>query len=366
MKFIIKNNILVANLKKIIRLLVKNTSLPILENILIEIKTGILSLTTTNLEIETIVNIQISQEYIPGKITISGKKILNICRNLPETSDIQIQLKNNKIYISSEKSSYVLSTLPAESFPNHQSFNYISSFEISSNILKNMITKTEFAMGKQDVRYYLNGMLFEKKENYLRNVATDGYRLATSYISLKEKINSFSIIVPNKGVMEILKLLNVKETLLHIFIGTNHLRIHINNLIFTTQLVEGKYPDYQSVLLEDQKKPIIINNNLLKKSLLRTSILSHEKFSGIEINIENGELKTVSDNQEEETAQDKFDVTYFGNTIEISINVYYMLDVLNTINTENISLFLNKSQTAIQIEPENNTSTVYVIMLLKR
>ncbi|QIQ41077.1 MAG: DNA polymerase III subunit beta [Buchnera aphidicola (Aphis urticata)] len=366
MKFIIKNNILIENLKKVIRLLVKNTSLPILENILIEIKTGILSLTTTNLEIETIVNIQISQEYIPGKITISGKKILNICRNLPETSDIQIQLNNNKIYISSENSSYVLSTLPAESFPNHQSFNYIASFDISSNILKNMITKTEFAMGKQDVRYYLNGMLFEKKDNYLRNVATDGYRLATSYVSLQEKINSFSIIVPNKGVMEILKLLNIKETLLHIFIGTNNLRIYINNLIFTTQLVEGKYPDYKSVLLEDEKTPIVINNNLLKKSLLRTSILSHEKFSGIEINIENGELKTVSDNQEEETAQDKFDVRYFGNTIEISINVYYMLDVLNIIDTDNILLFLNKSQTAIQIEPENNTSTVYVIMLLKR
>ncbi|QCI16858.1 DNA polymerase III subunit beta [Buchnera aphidicola (Aphis helianthi)] len=366
MKFIIPNNILVENLKKINRLLVKNTSLPILENILIEIKKGILSLTATNLEIEIIVNIQISKKYILGKATISGRKILNICRNLPEMSNIQIELKNKKIYISSEKSRYILVTLPTENFPNHQNFNHISSFYISSDILKNMIIKTEFAMGKQDVRYYLNGMLFEQKENYLRNVATDGYRLATSYVSLKEKINSFSIIVPHKGIIEILRLLNIKETLLHILIGTNNLRIHINNLIFTTQLIEGKYPDYKSVLLENPKKPIIINNDLLKKSLLRTSILSHEKFSGIEINIKSGELKTTSDNQEEETAEDKFNIEYFGDTIEISINVYYILDVLNTINSKNILLFLNKSQSSIQIESENNSSTIYVIMLLKR
>lgn len=366
MKFIIQNNILVENLKKISRLLVKNPSFPILENILIKIQDNILSLTTTNLDIEIIANIQITTKYVPGKTTISGKKMLNICRNLPEKSNIQIELKNNKIYISAEQSSYILSTLPANNFPNHQSFNDTSSFYISSNILKNMIIKTDFAMGKQDVRYYLNGMLFEKKENYLRNVATDGYRLATSCVSLKEKIHAFSIIIPNKSVMEILRLLHAQETLLHIFIGTSNLRIYINNIVFTTQLIEGKYPDYNSVLLEKPKEPIIINHDLLKKSLLRTAILSHEKFSGIEIHIKNGELQTISDNQEEETAQDKFNIEYFGNTIEISINVYYILDVLHTINTKNILLFLNKLQSSIQIEAEDSSSTVYVIMLLKR
>ena len=82
--------------------------------------------------------------------------------------------------------------------------------------------------------------------------------------------------------------------------------------------------------------------------------------------MQNGELKTISDNQEEETAEDKFNIEYFGNPIEISINVYYILDVLNSIDTKNILLFLNKSQSSIQIEPENNSSNIYVIMLLKR
>ncbi|CAL4317671.1 Beta sliding clamp [Buchnera aphidicola (Protaphis terricola)] len=365
MQFTIQNNILIKNLKKISRLLVKNSSHPILENILIEMKDNILSLTATNLEIEIISKIYISTKYTPGKITISGKKILNICQNLSETSIIQIKLKKNKIYIFSENSSYILLTITADNFPNHQNFNYHSDFYISSDIFKNMILKTEFAMGKQDIRYYLNGMLFEKKNNHLKSVATDGYRLAISYVLLKEKINFFSIIVPNKGVMEILRLLNIKNELLHILIGNTHLRIYIDNLIFTTQLIDGEYPNYNNVLLKKLNKPIIINNHLFKKSLLRTSILSYEKFSGIEININNGILKTVSYNQDEETAKDQFNIEYFGDTIEISINVYYILDVLKVIQSENILLFFNETQSSIQIQSENNFSDIYVIMLLK-
>ncbi|AAM67583.1 DNA polymerase III subunit beta [Buchnera aphidicola] len=366
MKFTIQNDILTKNLKKITRVLVKNISFPILENILIQVEDGTLSLTTTNLEIELISKIEIITKYIPGKTTISGRKILNICRTLSEKSKIKMQLKNKKMYISSENSNYILSTLSADTFPNHQNFDYISKFDISSNILKEMIEKTEFSMGKQDVRYYLNGMLLEKKDKFLRSVATDGYRLAISYTQLKKDINFFSIIIPNKAVMELLKLLNTQPQLLNILIGSNSIRIYTKNLIFTTQLIEGEYPDYKSVLFKEKKNPIITNSILLKKSLLRVAILAHEKFCGIEIKIENGKFKVLSDNQEEETAEDLFEIDYFGEKIEISINVYYLLDVINNIKSENIALFLNKSKSSIQIEAENNSSNAYVVMLLKR
>jgi len=366
MKFTIQNDILVKKLKIITRILTKNITYPILENILIQIKNDVLSLTTTNLEIELIVNIKILSKYKPGKITVSGKKLLNICRNLSEKSEVKIQLKEKKIHISSENSNYVLSTLSPDSFPNHQNFNYISNFYISSNILKKMIEKTEFAMGKQDVRYYLNGMLLEKKDNFLHSVGTDGYRLAMSRTLLEKDINFFSIIIPSKAVTELLKILNSQIELVNVLIGNNKLRINIKNLVFTTQLIEGKYPNYESVLFKEKNNPIISNRLLLKKSLLRTAILSHEKFCGIEIKIENGKLKILSDNQEEETAEDIFDVNYFGSIIEISINVYYLLDVINKIESENIILFLNESKSAIQIEEENNSYNIYVVMLLKR
>lgn len=366
MQFTIKNNILIQNLKKITRLLVKNHSFPILENILIEIQNGILSLTTTNLDIELVSNIKISKKNICGKITISGRKLLQICQNLSETSEIKIKLKEKKMYISSERSKYILSTLSADAFPNHQNFKCTSDFYLSSKLLKEIIDKISFSMGKQDVRYYLNGIFLEKKDNILRGVATDGYRLATSCFIVEKTINSFAIIIPNKGITELHKLLNTEKQLLHIFIGTNNIRIYIDNLIFTCQLIAGEYPNYKNVLLKKKSNAIICNCALLKKSLLRAAILAHEKFCGIEINIENGNFKVISDNQEEETAEDAFKINYFEKKIELSINVYYLLDVINIIKNENFLLFINNSQSSIQIETENDSSSIYLIMLLKR
>ncbi|MDE5285761.1 MAG: DNA polymerase III subunit beta, partial [Buchnera aphidicola] len=131
-------------------------------------------------DVELISKIHIKNEYKEGKITVSGRKMLDICRNTTKNSNIHIELKNNKIYVNSKNSNYILTTLPAKNFPKNQNFNYISKFSIHSNILKEMIEKTEFSMGKQDVRYYLNGMLLEKSGIILRIVATDGYRLAMS------------------------------------------------------------------------------------------------------------------------------------------------------------------------------------------
>ncbi|QCI20177.1 DNA polymerase III subunit beta [Buchnera aphidicola (Brachycaudus cardui)] len=366
MKFNIKNNILIKHLQKINRLIIKNTSFPILENILITIKNGILSLTTTNLEIELISNIKISTKYTPGTTTISGRKLLDICRNSLGSSEINMQLHENKMHIASHNTNYILTTLPADNFPNHNNFHYISDFVISSDILKKMIEKTQFAMGKQDVRYYLNGMLLEHNGTQLYTVATDGYRLGMAQAPLQKNIVPFSIIIPRKSIIELYKLLNIPAQLIRILIGQNNIRIYIEESIFTSQLIEGKYPDYNSILLNTKNDPIVLNCKLLKQSLLRVAILSHEKFCGIEIHIRDNQFKVLSDNQEEETAEDKFNINYSGNKIEISINVYYMLDVLNTITSDNIFLFINKYNNSIQINSENDASTLYIIMLLKR
>ncbi|QCI24134.1 DNA polymerase III subunit beta [Buchnera aphidicola (Muscaphis stroyani)] len=366
MKFTIKNKILVKNLKKINKLLTKNTNFPILENILIKIEETNLSLTATNLEIELISNIVMEKRYQLEKITVSGQKLLDICRNASEESDITIELNNEKMHVNYENSHYELTTLPSDSFPNHHNFSHFSEFYIPCHALKDMIERTEFSMGQKDVRYYLNGMLIEYKKEILHSVATDGYRLAISKTNLNKKIPEFSVIIPRKGVIELNRLLSIPEQLIRILISNNNIRIYLRNLIFTAQLIEGKYPDYNNVLIEKKENPILINRELLKKSLLRTAILSHEKFCGVEIIIKNGKFIVLSDNQADETAKDFFRIHYFGPAIEISINVYYMLDIINAIKSENIFLLLNQSGSSIQIESDNNPLTLYVVMLLKR
>jgi len=264
MKFNIKNKIFTQHLKKINRLITKNSTLPILENILITVNNGIISLTATNLETELISNIEISKTYTPGSITVSGQKLLNICRNSSELSDIKISLNKEKIHISLENSNYILNTLPAENFPNHNNFDHVSEFFISSDILKKMIEKTHFSMGKQDVRYYLNGMLLEKNKTSLYTVATDGYRLGIAKTPLKKDVVIFSAIIPRKGIIELHKLLNIEPQLIHVLIGKNNIKIYIEKLIFTVQLIEGEYPDYKSILSRKKQNPIILNNKILK------------------------------------------------------------------------------------------------------
>nr|AAG33945.1 DNA polymerase III beta subunit [Buchnera aphidicola] len=366
MKFNINNKIFIQNLQKINRFITKNISFPILENILISIKNGILSLTATNLEIELIANIQLITHYISGNTTVSSRKLLDICRHSLNTSNINIELNANKIHIISNTSQYILRTLPADNFPNHNHFHHISEFCIDSHILKDMIEKTHFSMGKQDVRYYLNGMLLEMINNSLYMVATDGYRLGITHTLLKQQqIESFSIVMTRKGIIELYKLLNISRQLIRILIGKNSIRIYIEQLVFTAQLIEGKFPNYNSIFLKKKNNAIILNCALLKQSLLRAAILTHEKFCGVEIHIKKNQFTVLSDNQEEETAKDTFNINYIGPSIKISINVYYILDVLNSISSENILLFLNNSNNSIQIEAENDTSTIYIVMLLK-
>nr|AAK21711.1 DnaN [Buchnera aphidicola] len=367
MKFNINNKIFTQNLQKINRFITKNISFPILENILISIKDDILSLTTTNLEIELIANIKLIKHYVSGNTTVSSRKLLDICRNSLNSSNINIELHANKMHIISDTSQYILRTLPADNFPNHNNFHHISEFYIDSNILKKMIEKTHFSMGKQDVRYYLNGMLLEIINNSLYMVATDGYRLGMTHTLLtkKQKIESFSIIMTRKGIIELYKLLNISRQLIKILIGKNSIRIYIEQLVFTAQLIEGKFPNYNGLFLKKKNNGIILNCALLKQSLLRASILTHEKFCGVEIYIKNNQFKVLSDNQEEETAKDTFNINYIGPSIKISINVYYILDILNSISSENILLFLNNSNNSIQIEAEHDASTIYIVMLLK-
>ncbi|QCI21347.1 DNA polymerase III subunit beta [Buchnera aphidicola (Hyadaphis tataricae)] len=366
MKFYIQSNSLSKYLQKTNRLIVKNVSNPILENILITIHNGILSLTTTNLEIELIVNIKISTKHTPGSTTVSGRKLLDICRHSLESSEIKIEAKENKMYITSCNSKYILNTLPSNTFPNHNDVSYISEFFIYSDVLKNMIKKTKFSMGKEDVRYYLNGVLLEKKNISLYIVGTDGYRLGVSKISLDKNINPFSIIIPRAAVIELYKLLNVKKQLIHVLISKNNIRIHIEELIFTAQLISGEYPDYQSILMQNKQYSVLLNQALLKKSLLRVSILANKNFCGIEINIKNNRFEVLSDNQEQERAEDSFDINYCGKNIDISINVYYILDILNTVDSENILFTFNDANNAIHIAAENDDKTLYVIMLLRR
>lgn len=365
MKFIIKRKNFLKPLQQVINLLVTRPKLPIIGNILLKIQEDNLLLITTDLEIEIIAKIKLLTIYSVGAITIPARKLFDICRNFPEDAEIIISTINNQVSICSERSRYLLATLPANNFPKIDHWQNQIKFILSQQKLKRLIELTKFSMAYQDTRYYLNGMLFEIQDQEIHAVTTDGHRLSFCAISINEFVTLHSVIISRKGVLELFKILNINDNLITIYIGDNNIRFIINDITFTTKVINGKFPDYKHILSTTTNKLVKIKCDVLKQALNRAAILSNNKFRGIRLSFSENQLKITASNSEDEEAEEIIDVIYYGVTIEISLNVNYILDVLNTIKCENIHLLLHNETSSIQIKSDNNQNLIYVIMPMR-
>lgn len=366
MKFTISRENFLQPLQLVSGAVERRHTLPILSNVLIKVSDNSLWLTGTDLEVELISNVTLTGDHEEGEITVPAKKLFDICRGLSDESEIQFSVDGNKAVIRSGRSRFTLSTLSANDYPNLEDWEGEVEFEISKANLKHLIDSVSFSMAQQDVRYYLNGMSLETEEHIIRTVATDGHRLALCRMSYDEaSLPTRQVIIPRKGVLEISRLIEADDKLLKVQIGANHIRIFSNDFIFTSKLVDGRFPDYRRVLPKDGDKIIEASKDVLKNAFARASILSNEKFRGVRLNLSSGELKITANNPEQEEAEEIVDITYEGDDLEIGFNVAYLIDVFNTLNTENVKLSLSDANSSALIEDANDDSALYVIMPMR-
>jgi DNA polymerase-3 subunit beta len=366
MKFSISRENFLQPLQMVSGAVERRHTLPILSNVLIKVSENSLWLTGTDLEVELISNVTLTGNWEEGEITVPAKKLLDICRGLAEGSNLDFHVDGNKAMLRSGRSKYSLSTLSADDYPNLEDWQGELEFEISQSALKKLIDSTHFAMAQQDVRYYLNGMSLETEENIIRTVATDGHRLALCRMSYSASVlPTRQVIIPRKGVLEISRLIGDDDKLLKIQIGSNHIRIFSTDFIFTSKLVDGRFPDYRRVLPKDGDKNIQSSKDVLKNAFSRASILSNEKFKGVRLNLSNGELKITANNPEQEEAEEIVDVDYQGDDLEIGFNVAYLIDVLNGLNSEQVKITLADSNSSALIEDAADDSALYVIMPMR-
>jgi len=238
-------------------------------------------------------------------------------------------------------------------------------FSMPAQALKQLIDSTAFAMAHQDVRYYLNGMLWEANSGSLNAVATDGHRLAMSTREMPVSVpNKVQIIIPRKGVLELSKMLiDGKEVT--VVLGSNHVRVLGPDFRFTSKLVDGAYPDYERVLPRGGTKIVAADRESLRQAFVRTAILSNEKYRGVRLLLENGSLKMVANNPEQEQAEEEVSVEYHGDSLEIGFNVSYILDVLNVLKGDTIRFVLSDANSSALIEDPRNSESVYVIMPMR-
>ncbi|GAA5111887.1 DNA polymerase III subunit beta [Orbus sasakiae] len=366
MKFIIDREKLIKPLQLVSAPLSSRPTLPILGNLLLQVSDNVLSMTGTDLEIEMIARLPLIESNESGATTVPARKFLDICRSLPNDAQISISLDDNRLAIQSGRSKFSLSTLPASDFPNLENWQCDADFSIPQKTLKQLIDSVQFSMANQDVRYYLNGMLFETENNLLKTVATDGHRLAVCALPVGQNIpTACSVIMPRKGVLELAKLASDSDELINIQIGSNNLRVNLADLTFTSKLIDGRFPDYRKVLPRNPDKTLEASCENLRNALSRAAILSNEKFKGIRLYVQDNQVKITANNPEQEEAEEIIDVKYNAEPLEIGFNVTYLLDVLNTLKCDTVQMLLSDSTSSIQVEDVNDQSATYVVMPMR-
>jgi len=365
MKFIVEREELLKPLQQVSVPLGGRPTLPSLVNLLLQVTEGSLLLTGTDLEMEMVARVALTQAHEPGSTTVPARKFLDICRGLPDGAEITLALEGDRMLVRSGRSRFSLSTLPASDFPNLDDWQSEVEFTLPQATLKRLIEATQFSMAHQDVRYYLNGMMFETEGEELRTVATDGHRLAVCSMPIGQALPSHSVIVPRKGVIELLRLLDGGENPLQVQIGGSNIRAHVGDYIFTSKLVDGRFPDYRRVLPKNPDKALEAGCDLLKQAFARAAILSNEKFRGVRLYITENQLKITANNPEQEEAEEMLDVSYNGTELEIGFNVSYVLDVLNALKCENVRLLLTDSVSSVQIEDVASPAAAYVVMPMR-
>ncbi len=364
MKIEVRTENLLKCLQSVIGVVERKQTMPILANVLVSVTDEKLSITGTDLEVELISTTSVSSTD-NGSFTIPGRKLLDICRALPSTSDLSLQQDDSKISISSKRSKFSLSTLPENEFPLIKGINDMEVISIDQSSLKNLIKKTHFSMAQQDVRYYLNGLLIESEGTKLRAVATDGHRLAVSETDLAEsRDEKKQVILPRKGVIELQRLLD-KKGKIEVLLGSNHIRVNFEDVCFTSKLIDGNFPEYQRVIPANPENKLKVNTESLKGALSRAAILSNEKYRGIRLIVQKDDLIIQAHNPEQEQAEEKMDVNYDGSEIEIGFNVNYLIDALNAIDSEDVNVLLTDNNSSCLIQDTNKTSYKFVIMPMR-
>ncbi|MBZ9558692.1 MULTISPECIES: DNA polymerase III subunit beta [Modicisalibacter] len=366
MKFSISREALLRPLSLVAGVVERRQTLPVLSNVLIEVQDARLALTGTDLEVELIGRAEPSQVDEPGSATVPARKLMDICKSLPDQSEITFTLEEGRAILRAGRSRFTLSTLPVAEFPNIEDGQVSQELSLPRGTLKHLIDATGFAMAQQDVRYYLNGMLLEFGHHLVRTVATDGHRLAMCTRSAEIDVEpSQKLIVPRKGVLELARLLDGSDEPVSLTLGANHIRAHTGEFTFTSKLVDGKFPDYERVIPRGGDKTFIADRAELRQVLSRTSILSNEKYRGVRLNLESGNLRVLANNPEQEEAEENVAIEYDGDAMEIGFNVGYLIDVLNALDNERMQMILSDPNSSAIMEEPGGGDALYVVMPMR-
>jgi DNA polymerase-3 subunit beta len=366
MRFSLQREVFLKPLAQVVNVVERRQTLPVLANLLVQVQGGLLSLTGTDLEVEMVSRVAV-EDAEDGETTIPARKLFEIVRALPDGSRITISQSGERISVQAGRSRFTLSSLPSTDFPSLDDVDATERVQVPEAALKELIERTAFAMAQQDVRYYLNGLLFDLRESSLRCVATDGHRLALCEAGLEGTgaMTKRQLIVPRKGVTELQRLLEGGDRILELEMGRGHLRVKRDDVTFTSKLIDGRFPDYEAVVPIGADKEVRIDRDVLRAALQRAAILSNEKYRGVRMEVSPGQLKISAHNPEQEEAQEEVEAETRVDDLAVGFNVGYVLDALSALKDEQVVLQLRDANSSALLREASNERCRHVIMPLR-
>lgn len=344
---------LLKPLSTVVGIVERRHTLPILANILLQKNGPDLSFIATDLEVQitTSSGFGVGNEQV--STTVAARKLLDILRALPDFGDVKLGLDSGKLTVQSGKSRFQLQTLEAADFPTlSQPEKWDVSFSLPQKKLKHLFNTVHFAMAQQDIRYYLNGMLFVFEPGLVRTVTTDGHRLAHNATQIEGIEARHDVIVPRKTVLEMQRLLAETDELVTVDVAAGQIRFRFGDVELISKLVEGKFPDFARVIPSTYTRHFELQRDALQGSLQRAAILTTDKLRGVRLQLSENLLRISASNAEQEEAVEELDVDYSHEPLDVGFNVSYLLDVLANIKNDTVRW---------SVQPDANASVLMTL-----
>jgi len=345
----------------------KKTTMPILSHLLLKVdKTASIIATDLEIALKRPINVKVERE---GSLCIPAKKLMEIAREVEDALLLESQ-ENNWLMISSGKSTFKLMGLPEEEYPSLPDVSKTEEFSISASTLKDMIEKTLYAAGESDTRYTLNGLLMhfvpQKKATGLNIVGTDGHRLSYITRAVKGKTQDEKrLILPKKAASELRRLLEETSEDIDICLNKNHVFFVFNDIVFTSRLIEGTYPDYGQVIPQDNEKKVTLDKSVFLRALRRTSIMSKERTNAVRIDIEPDRLILSSINPDIGEAREEITCQYKGDEITLGCNARYLIDAVQAMDGELVRMELHEPLSPVLLVEAEERGYKCVVMPMR-
>ena len=370
MQFIVKRDILLKSLNFVQGVVEKKNTLPILSNVLLQLKDKKLSIVATDLDIifyDEITDVKVLNE---GSTTTSAAILYDILRKVSSNAELNFDLKTeNKLSLKSDNSDFNLLCLPTDNFPTFADEFEGEQISLDNDKFLKLLNKTKIAISNDDTRHYLNGIFLHLTEahgrNFLTGVATDSHRLSSSSLEIKDANNFSSLILPKKTVFQLCSLLNESTEKLFIQTSENKIKFTLGNMKLISKVIDGKFPDYKKVVPSNNQKFLVVPSKDFVNSIERVTSVSLDRKEGVKLAINKDSIQLSVNSANSGEGNEIIKANFNSDNLNISFNSKYLIDIASEVEDKNIKMNLKDSVSPVLIEDASDKNSYYVIMPMK-